>query len=219
MNLWKAIENDVFAGAAMGEAPLPDLPVGGGYSWDDTELDYCEFANHWKLRDQFISNYSFAVPSSNAIDVIAGLGVKLIEFGAGTGFWAALLAQKGCDIVCIERRGGKSENGFCQKLGFWHEVRAVGAEAGLRLMKAETRTPLLVWPPYEKPLATIVAQEVPRGELLIYVGEGSGGCTGDKRFHSLLAERFDEQDMVPIPQFRGIHDELYVYRRKERTVK
>lgn len=52
-----------------------------------------------------------------------------------------------------------------------------------------------------------------RGDTLVYIGEGGGGCTGDDLFHEILGEEWHVEDFYEIPQWYGIHDDLYVYKR------
>jgi len=73
---------------------------------------------------------------------------------------------------------------------------------------------LLVWPPYNKDMAFRVAKATNPGQHLIYVGEDSGGCTGCQRFHKLLASQFIEELAQPLPQWPGLHDWFYLYRRR-----
>ena len=54
-----------------------------------------------------------------------------------------------------------------------------------------------------------------KGNDLIYIGEGSGGCTGDEQFFELLDAEWDGVDNdVNIPKYEGLHDYLYYFRRK-----
>lgn len=67
------------------------------------------------ISNTFASNYhtlvaapmthtvGFAVPSQEALDVIAALG-PIIEVGAGTGYWAALLQHAGADIIAYDEQ-------------------------------------------------------------------------------------------------------------------
>jgi hypothetical protein len=52
------------------------------------------------------------------------------------------------------------------------------------------------------------------GDLVIYVGEGDGGCTGDNEFHRILREQWREISVVHIPQWDGLHDVMFMYQRR-----
>jgi len=99
------------------------------------------------------------------------------------------------------------------------------------------RTLLLVWPCYNDPMAAIAVENhvAAGGKRLIYVGEGADGCTGDERFHTLrgcgcwclachggypdadhsqgcgVSALYREVDTVELPNWPGIHDQLYRY--------
>jgi hypothetical protein len=51
------------------------------------------------------------------------------------------------------------------------------------------------------------------GSIVVYVGENGGGCNGCDDFHALLHSDFDLIETVEIPQWEGIHDCLFVYKR------
>jgi hypothetical protein len=72
---------------------------------------------------------------------------------------------------------------------------------------------MLSWPPYDEPMASDCLTYY-QGRHVIYIGEGSGGCTGDERFHDTLYDEFEEIEDVRLPQWNGIHDYLSVWRRK-----
>lgn len=52
-----------------------------------------------------------------------------------------------------------------------------------------------------------------KGDTVIYIGEGRGGCTGDDSFHEKLKFEYKLVDVYWIPQHFGIHDQLYIYKR------
>ena len=46
---------------------------------------------------------SWAVPSAEALEVIAQVsGGRVVEVGAGTGYWAWLLTRRGVDVVAVD---------------------------------------------------------------------------------------------------------------------
>jgi len=51
-----------------------------------------------------------------------------------------------------------------------------------------------------------------RGDTLIYIGEGEGGCTADDMFFDRLDE-WKHIETIDIPQWDGIYDRLSVYQR------
>lgn len=73
---------------------------------------------------------------------------------------------------------------------------------------------LLCWPPYSNALAEGCLNHF-KGDTIIYVGEGSHGCTGTVKFHERLEADWEQIEYVQLPQYDGIHDALTIHRRKE----
>lgn len=82
-----------------------------------------------------------------------------------------------------------------------------------RVSNRPNHTLMLVWPPYNTPMAYQTLKFF-TGSTVIYVGEGDGGCTGCDRFHGLLNSNFEQVEFVSIPRWECIYDSLRVYRRK-----
>ena len=164
-------------------------------------------------RHDFIKKYSYAIPDKRCLQLIAQYS-PLIEIGAGTGFWANELAKLGADIIAYdpcptqqatnEFFGENAPSYFDVQLGD-HNV----------LLEESYRTLLLVWPPYSDPMANKCLYRF-KGDVVIYVGEPAGGCTGDDAFFTTLEANFTLIDEMAIPAFAGLHDSLYVYRRNRR---
>jgi hypothetical protein len=180
--------------------------------------------------------YAWAVPNENALEVIAKHSPHgVVEIGAGGGYWAMLLQQRGVDVVAFDPVPPPEKSN-------WHSGRAwtaVHQGSHTTVASYPTRTLLLCWPSYDESWPA-QALEIYRGDALIYIGEGPGGCTADDRFHALLGQSpcwhhdddynklscpddcpakvtplFEEIEDVAIPQWAGLHDRLMVYRRAE----
>jgi hypothetical protein len=85
---------------------------------------------------------------------------------------------------------------------------------GIEAVQAHPKRVLLIsWPSYNEPWATGVLRAY-RGNLFFYIGEHSGGCCADDSFFHLLGAEWEEVECVDIPCWSGIHDYLFIYRRK-----
>lgn len=172
--------------------------------------------------------YAYAVPNEAAVRRIANLG-PVVEVGAGLGYWARLLADAGCDVVATDVCGADPLESWDQvtagDLGFdpcffhpdaalYYPVQRMDAEAAARTYS--DRALLLVWPPYETPMASDALRAF-EGATVVVVGEGRGGATGDDRFFDLLEEEFELVDVVGIPQWAGMNDDVHIYRRRSDT--
>lgn len=171
----------------------------------------CRGIQRWTERSRLTSLYSWAVPNDEALAVIAKHS-PIIEIGAGTGYWAALLTARGADVLCFDEHPpakGRTANVYRHEVTY-HKVRKGGpAEAG----NYPRRALFLCWPPYDSPMARMCLENY-IGNTLIFVGEGRGGCTADDAFFDELDSRWVMTEEVFIPQWDGIHDVLEVYRRK-----
>lgn len=63
-------------------------------------------------RSQFVKKCAWAVPNMAAINEIARQG-KIVEVGAGTGYWTFLLRQMGVDVVAYDE--SPYQNNWCDK--------------------------------------------------------------------------------------------------------
>lgn len=158
-------------------------------------------------RKKFVRKYAWAVPNMAAINEIARHG-KVVEIGAGSGYWAYLLREHGVDVVAYDEK--PYENKWCNNI--WTDVVEGDATAAAA---HPNRALFLCWPPYDSPMAyeALRAHMDAGGQKLIYVGEGVGGCTGDDLFHELIDESFNLKTTIYIPQWYGLHDTLSVFTR------
>lgn len=162
----------------------------------------------WLIRDyrrELSRKYAWAVPCEAALAAIESLG-PVVEGGAGAGYWASLLRERGVDIVAYDV--SPYENQWV--CGRWADVLVGGAE---QMAAHRDRTLLLVWPPHGERMALdhVLAHA---GRNVCYVGEWQG-CTGDDAFHAYLEENFNVTRTVEIPRWEGLHDRMWVLTRKE----
>jgi hypothetical protein len=178
-----------------------------GYEAFDAHL-YSNEANPMATRDALRRQFAFAIPTGLAIQTILKHGNEIVEIGAGSGYWSCLLAERGATVRAYDN--GSWSDHFIHKP--WFDVRRGGP--GM-LRHFPNATALIVWPPYDEPMAFEVAKRIRVGQHLVYVGEGQGGCTGDDAFFDLLNDDFRRTGGVGIPQWWGLHDHLEIYRREK----
>jgi hypothetical protein len=159
----------------------------------------------YEKRAVIVEKYAWAIPNDKAITALAKLS-PIVEIGAGKGYWARLIVQAGGDIVCYDNhsRGYKSD---------WFNVQTGSPRA---VLKHTDRNLFLCWPEYGTRQASHAARLFLRStaQYLIYVGEGPGGCTGNAFFHKLMEIHFDFVEVIEIPQWYGINDFMYIYKKK-----
>jgi hypothetical protein len=189
-------------------------------------------------RDDAIRRYGFAVPTAEALDVIAACSPRgVVELGAGTGYWARLLHDRGVDVVAYDLDPPPAAaNRWFAGTEPWHPIEHGDEQAASR---HADRTLLLVWPTRGEiwPADAVEGFHRAGGTTLVYVGEGPGGRCGDERFHALLGAIdhcyaceygltdaactcdaiavWSEVRSVDIPRWEGCDDRLRVYERAE----
>ena len=157
-------------------------------------------------REKLVREYAWAVPNPAAIAALVKHG-PIVELGAGTGYWAALVNASGGDHLAYD----------IEEINSWtsptryEAVFPGGAEVAATCPE---RALFLCWPPYSDPFAWEALRRY-TGDKFIFVGEGEGGCTGDDQFFEELQSGWEEIESVSIPQWYGLHDYMTVYRRKQ----
>jgi hypothetical protein len=183
-----------------------------------------------RLRDELTSRYAWAIPNEQALAVLAK-HAPLVEIGAGTGYWAWLLRNRGVDILAYDKAPPTTadhQNRFhraerLQARGYerpavvgtvWTEVLAGESEQAGRY---PDRTLFLCWPPYGEPMASACLRryEDAGGHTVVSVGEDRG-CTADEAFHDQLERhwRAIQRERVRLPVYPGVHDLLTVWVRR-----
>lgn len=134
----------------------------------------------------------------------------LVEIGAGTGYWSAMIAQAGGDVIAYDSTPpGPGNNYHPDPNARYFDVQQGGTE---KAALHPDRTLFLCWPPYGEIMAW-EALVYYKGSTLVYVGEGQGGCTGNDAFHELLDAQWEERLSLYLPNWQGIRDTLTVYQR------
>lgn len=156
--------------------------------------------------------FSYADPTVDALNVAAAQG-KLIEIGAGNGYWAHLLRDlMGVDVIAFDDapvKQGKNSY-FPVHHENWTEVREGGAEA---ITQHPDRTLLLCFPPPSDSMARN-ALSYYRGNRLIYVGiDSSRELTGCKIFNRELCNAWIEVERCEIPTGRRESVSLRIFER------
>lgn len=168
------------------------------------------FISRYDDRDKLVAKYSFAIPNDEALETLADLA-PIVEYGAGTGYWAYRLRAMGVEIIPFDVTAGNiSENyyGFDKE---WTEIKKPESPS-----KYTDHTLFLCWPCMRSDWAYRTLKEYYHagGKRVVYVGEEIEGCTGTKEFHQYLGRNFDVVKHVSIPRWDYIYDSMWVYERK-----
>lgn len=161
-------------------------------------------------RPRFAKAISFAIPCAEALRAISARSSSLVEIGAGTGYWSALLAKKGIDVLASDISSEK--NHFRQKVGTFYPVSECDAISAIASYPG--RDILMCWPSYDEDWSANAIATIAPGRLLYWISEGPGGCVSCDDAFNQLETSFEQLAEIPLPQWWGTHDRLDIYRRR-----
>ena len=122
--------------------------------------------------------------NGRALDAI-GRFAPIVELGAGTGYWAYLLAARGVDIVAYDLAPpDQVPNAYKLDPRTWTTVRPGGVEI---LSEHPDRPLFLCWPGYRDAFAND-ALAAYAGQHVLYIGEDRGGNTANPAFFDQLGD-------------------------------
>jgi hypothetical protein len=152
------------------------------------------------FKTPIVTRFSWAVPTQQAIGAIARYTSRVIEIGAGSGYWAWLLSQVGVVVIAYDCTSPPDT---------WYPVR-VGDESKVLLHRDATL--FLCWPPAGSDMALNALLNY-AGEYVIYVGEWLRG-NASAEFFDVLTHVFEEVETICIPQWFMRTDQLSIHRRR-----
>ena len=171
------------------------------------------FTDSYDVRCRYTSRIGWFILTTEVKEVLVNFlkGKRVLEVGSGTGYFAAHMKQGGVeDYNAVDIWDPQ----------YWDErtPRYFGIDGdSLDYIDSSYDVIVMNWPPYDEPFAHQVVKKMSKGQVLIYSGQGSGGCTGDVDFFNYLDEHFtpmeeldDELNKHHI-RFPGINDYWWVY--------
>ena len=166
---------------------------------------------HWGPREECRKSVCWHVPSKDLIEECVKYS-PLVSVGSGYAFTECKIQDAGGDIIATDISPYKG-NTWCKDGKAYMKREKLDAEAAIE--KYPDRNVFMAWPPYNTDMAYKVAKKMKKGRVLIYVGEGDGGCTGDDQFHTYLYKNFKEIEADShITSWWGIHDRVMIYRKR-----
>lgn len=159
----------------------------------------------YRRREELRKNYAYSITSPTVLEEISKFpfpNKKIVEIGAGSGYWAHMLTQYGMEVKAFDDKSWKFDKSF-------YKVELGGP---LSASEFPDHTLMLCWPPYGTPMAADCVKYY-TGDYLIYLGEGTGGCTGDDDFHEALYQ-WEVCKAMSNSSYEGIHDQFYIFKRK-----
>jgi hypothetical protein len=174
-------------------------------------------------RDFFVNEFAWAVPNRESIAAIRRFanGDPILEVGSGKGCWAALIQLTGSTVFAtddfsthVPNEPNGSTGKYTNRQTFTFVERLDHREAIQKYAFCDVL--LLCWPPYGTHMSQEALEQF-TGSRLVYIGEKNDtgtAITGDKNFHKTLSAEWNLTTRFPIPNWPGIFDAVYFYRRK-----
>jgi hypothetical protein len=166
-------------------------------------------------RRELADRFAWAIPMNEALAVLARHS-PLLDAGAGTGYWAALLRSRGADVVAcdVAPPGDGRANAYHRAARrTWTDVLQAPAVETVRAHRG--RTLLLCWPPPDDDAASYLPLRAYRGDVVVHIGDRED-ASGSVRFHRELAHNWTPIEEVPLPSWPWLDERLTVYRRNPR---
>lgn len=180
--------------------PAPGNTVG------DAGIDEQLLAN---LRQNLVLAFAWGIPGVDALETVAGDDERILEIGAGTGYWSWCLRQLGYDVVATDAKQPLSNRQFT-------EIDLVDAAAAAP--EHPDRTLFLCWLSFPSTWALEAVQgfENAGGDRVCavmcdpadYAEQSYPGS-----WMQYLDDEWGRADAVAIPQWPQATDQLYVYER------
>lgn len=168
-----------------------------------------DFLESFSQRDRYVGRFAWAIPNEAALTALKQLG-PLVEIGAGNGYWAHLLQERGAIVRPYDRHPPQHKaNHYHPDEHVWTRVYVGGPE---KAAKHPNHALLLCWPPLHNPMAENALQHY-AGSTVAYIGEW-GGCTANDAFHSTLEKEWRQISRISIPNWPGIRDTLTIWKRQ-----
>ena len=175
-------------------------------------------SERWTVRQDLVRKYAWAIPTREAlfaiVETCSHFRVSdIVSVGAGTGFWEQLISQMWRGSVFAYDIAPPSstadENDYKHTTQYYPVGKGGSEVAGWH---GGGSALFLSWPPYDTEMAETALACFP-GSVVIYIGEGWGGCTGNNAFHDALEKDWKCVSRVQIPRWEGINDSLSIWVR------
>jgi hypothetical protein len=187
-----------------GRAPLAATLRQAGYASD------AERGDTWLVRGAFVANWGFSIPCAEAISALHSLS-PLVELGAGSGYWTALMRAAGADMVATDKVSEGSP-GYDLTAGLHCQIEPL---CGLSAVQAHpSRNVFCSWPTELDDWCAEAAAAIQPGRYLGLISKGRGGNVGSDALFDLLDKAFTPKGEIVIPQFPGSADGLTFFQRR-----
>jgi hypothetical protein len=168
--------------------------------------------------------FAYAVPSPETIGWMVEQCAqrRVLEVGAGRGYWAAQLSTAGLEVEAFDiQPPDKLDNPSFPRKGkhrqTWYDVRN-SSQFSERLQHASDSVLFMCWPPGwgdDMASSSLRQFEDSGGTRLIYIGEPKGGKTANDSFFSTLSTHWDlKSEDSQYVAWWNLNDQAQLWTRK-----
>ena len=189
-------------------------------AWDELETIWNN-DGQIAMRQELQRRRAYATLSKETLECMLKhtKGRRIVDIGAGAGHLARVMAANGRETIAID--AGQSR-GYVNRTGT--NVLADDGPYWLKTNAKDSDAVLLSWPPSGcgdiDEMAKRTMDALRAGQVLLFIGEASDGCTGSKEFHRAMRSRCVEIDSARVAPLVGwgVHDTLTVLKVERRRV-
>lgn len=163
----------------------------------------------FQMRDHFIAEFGYSVPTPELINAICNLG-PVLEIGAGHGTLSRLILNAGGDAIATDKCPGFMAPNPSKS---WTKV--IEMDATEAVVKHPERAVLCSWPSLGETWLTDAVKSMKKDQVLIVIGESNGGCTASDCFFDLIGPVLKPDQAIlgdaNVWSFPGIHDQASAF--------
>jgi methylase of polypeptide subunit release factors len=173
--------------------------------------------NRLVSRDKLIKEMGFVLVSNDWIKPLSDwIGKRnCLEIMSGTGALSYALQKQGINIIATDDYSWKVDESnnqdFYWREKLWTEVENLDAIEAVKKYGQETNIIIMSWPYMDNTAYKVLQtmREVNPFCMMIFIGEGPGGCTADNDFFDSIKEIEDKGFINAISNYKqwlGIYD-------------
>lgn len=169
-----------------------------------------KYRDNLNIRMLYFKNrISWAVPNQDFIKTCQEFvdDDSILSIGSGRSFIEKLFLLKKIKVHPTDNYKWQMNGHFCK-------VEKINHKNAIKKY-SDANVLMLIWPPHSDPMAS-ESLKLFKGNKVIYVGEGIGGCTANNKFFDLLNKEWNVEKCFEMSRFKpcSVYDSCLFYTRK-----
>jgi hypothetical protein len=181
------------------------------------------FGESFQYRFNYIQQYGFVFVSWDWIEpLVQWIGSKkCLEVMSGKGTLSYALRKKGVDVIATDDFSWAKKEEFSSWKTTYTEIENIDAVEAVNKYGKDIDILIMSWPYMDNTAYIIIKKlnEINPNALVVYIGEGYGGCTANSNFFDCFEEIEDEffnnQVTRKYKSFPSIYDRPILGKYKE----